>query len=88
MPARAAVTARSAVPQVSAGAPVTGKIASTPSPMNFSTSPPKARTAPAMRSNQASSTTIIAAGSLASESAVKSHRSAQSSVARIVSPAP
>ena len=41
---------------------------STPSPMNFSTSPPKACTAPATRSNQAWRVTIIAAGSVASES--------------------
>src|SRR5215217_5902406 len=53
MPARAALTARSAASQASAGAPVTGNIASTPSPMNFSTSPPKACTAPATRSNPA-----------------------------------
>jgi hypothetical protein len=58
--------------QASAGAPVTGKIASTPSPMNFSTSPPKACTAPAMRSNQVSRAAIIAAGSVASDKAVKS----------------
>jgi len=67
---------------------VTGKIASTPSPMNFSTSPPKACTAPATRSNQASRAAIIAAGSVASESAVKSRRSAESSTARMVSPVP
>ena len=75
MPARAATT-RSAASQASAGAPVTGKIASTPSPMNFSTSPPKACTAPATRSNQASRAAIIAAGSVASDRAVKSRRSA------------
>ena len=62
MPARAAATARSAASQASAGVPVTGKIASTPSPMNFSTSPPKACTAPAMRSNQASRAAIIDRG--------------------------
>ena len=45
-------------------------------------------TAPATRSNQASSTAIIAVGSVASESTVKSRRSAQSSAARIVSPVP
>ena len=56
------------------GAPVTGKIASPPSPINFSTSPPKACTAPATRSNQASSTAIIVAGSVASDRAVKSSR--------------
>ncbi len=88
MPARAAPTARNAASQASAGAPVTGKIARTPSPMNFSTSPPKACTAPAMRSNQASRAAIIAAGSVASESAVKSRRSAESSAARIISPVP
>src|ERR671919_434089 len=38
--ARAGTTARSAASQASAGAPVTGKIASRPSPTNFSTSPP------------------------------------------------
>ena len=65
MPARAATTARRAASQASAGAPVTGKIASMPSPMNFSTSPPKACTAPATRSNQASRAAIIAAGSVA-----------------------
>ena len=42
--------------------PTTGKIASTPSPRNFSTSPPKACTAPAIRSNQASSAAITTAG--------------------------
>jgi hypothetical protein len=64
-----------------AGAPVTGKIASTPSPMNFGTSPPKACIAPATRSNQASRAVIIAAGSLASERAVKPRRSAESGAA-------
>jgi hypothetical protein len=68
--------ARSAASQASVGAPVTGKIASTPSPMNFSTSPPKACTAPATRSNQASRAPIIVAGSVASDRAVKSRRSA------------
>jgi hypothetical protein len=56
--------------------------------MNFSTSPPKACTAPAMRSNQASRAAITAAGSFASDIAVKSRKSAESSAARIVSPAP
>ena len=55
---------------------VTGKIASTPSPMNFSTSPSKTCTAPAMRSNQASSAAIIVAGSVTSDIAVKPRRSA------------
>src|SRR6267142_1514011 len=43
MPARAAATALSAASQAAEGdrSPI-GKIASTPSPMNFSTSPPKA----------------------------------------------
>jgi hypothetical protein len=54
----------------------------------LSTSPPNACTAPAMRSNQASSAAITAAGSVASESAVKSRRSAESNAARIVSPVP
>ena len=88
MPARAATTARSAASQASAGVPVTGKIANMPSPMNFSTSPPKACTAPATRSNQASSTAIMTAGSVASDMAVKSRRSAKSSAARMVSPVP
>ena len=77
IPARAAVTARKAASQAPRGAPpVTGKIARMPSPMNFSTSPPKACTAPAMRSNQASSAAITIAGGFASESAVKPRRSA------------
>jgi NitT/TauT family transport system substrate-binding protein len=76
MPARGATTARSAASQALVGAPATGKIASTPSPMNFSTSPPKACTAPATRSNQASRAAIMAAGSVASDRAVKSRRSA------------
>ena len=43
MPARAADTARSAASQAPRGTPPdTGKIARMPSPMNFSTSPPKA----------------------------------------------
>ena len=88
MPARAATTARSAASQAAAGAPLTGKIASTPSPMNLRTSPPKACTAPAMRSNQASRAAIITAGCVASDSAVKSRRSAESSAARMVSPVP
>ena len=45
--------------------PTTGKIASTPSPMNLSTSPPKAWTEPAMRSNQASSAEMTADGGMA-----------------------
>jgi hypothetical protein len=48
--------ARSAASQAAAGAPATGKIATTPSPINFSTSPPKACTAP--RSDRASRAAI------------------------------
>jgi hypothetical protein len=70
------------------GAQLTLKIASTPSPMNFTTSPPTACTAPVTRSNQASRAAIIAAGSVASDRVVKSRRSAESSAARMVSPAP
>jgi hypothetical protein len=50
--------ARSAATQAAAGAPATGKIATTRSPINFSTSPPKACTAPATRSDQASRAAI------------------------------
>ncbi len=50
--------------------------------------PEKRRTAPATRSNQASRAAIIAVGSVASDRAVKSRRSAQSSAARMVSPVP
>ncbi|MFL5267011.1 MAG: hypothetical protein ACJ8AH_10515 [Stellaceae bacterium] len=57
------------------------EIASTLSLMNSSTSPPTACTAPAMRSNHWSKAVIIAAGLLASESAVKPHRSAESGAA-------
>src|SRR6516225_7197687 len=42
IPARAADTACKAASQAARGAPTTGKIANTPSPTNFSTSPPKA----------------------------------------------
>ena len=56
--------------------------------MNFSTSPPKAWTAPAMRSNQASSAAMTADGGIVSESAVKPRRSANSSAAWMVSPTP
>ena len=72
MPARAAPTALSAASQAAEGgrSPI-GKIASTPSPMNFSTSPPKAWTAPATRSNQASSAATTASGAVASDSSVK-----------------
>ena len=60
---RAAATALSAASQALRGdPPTTGKIASTPSPMNFSTSPPKACTEPAMRSNQASSAEMTSDG--------------------------
>ena len=72
IPLRAAATALSAASQALRGDPLaTGKIASTPSPMNLSTSPPKACTEPAMRSNQASRAEMTSEGGLLSESAVK-----------------
>ena len=91
MPARAAATAERSVSRRPRRAiAATGKIASTPSPMNLSTSPPKACTAPAMRSNQASSAAMTArsGGWLLRQSAVKPRRSANSSAAWMVSPTP
>ena len=77
MPAWAAEAARRAAAQAARGPPSpTGKIAKIPSPMNFSTSPPKAWTAPAMRSNHPLSAAMTAAGGWLSESAVKPRRSA------------
>ena len=87
MPARAARTALSAASQAAeAGRAPIGKMASTPSPMNFSTSPPKACAAPAMRSNQASSTATTASGGVDSDNSVKPRRSAKRSTARMRSP--
>ena len=89
IPLRAAATVLSAASQALRGdPPATGKIASTPSPMNLSTSPPNACTEPAMRSNQASRAAMTSEGGLLSESAVKPLRSANRSAASIVSPIP
>ncbi len=83
--ARAARTARTG--SVSSARPAP-KIAMTASPMNFSTSPPAAVTAPAARANQLSWMCATSSASSRSDSAVKSTRSANTTLTTRRSAAP